>query len=191
MFFDRSYCKVEVVNSSSQPVIGCVYKVQARRDTTVSPITAWQSGMAGASGTPMTSTTTYGATPYMSPYFCSQFRIVDQWGCHLNSGEQREWTINLRNGKFSQAVLQSSNTNFSKWTTFLIFVFWGSSVHSFANQAIVSTAPVRLDYIVNEYYDYRTMAIGNTRIVAPATLPTFTDPISYQNTGVAGPATNA
>lgn len=193
ILFSKSWGSVEVTNSSSQPIIGCCYKVMARRDNNyTNPFNAWtdaSNGIASVPGTPFASNLIYGATPYMSPAFTANFKVVSQWGIHMESGEQREFRVDLRNGSFSEGVLDNAAQQISKWTVHLMFVFWGSTVHDNVTKN-AGTAPIRTDYIINKSYDYRMLSNPLPRMTLNNTLPAIAIPDAYVNTGTAVVASN-
>lgn len=187
LMFEKSYGRVELTNSSSQPLIGCVYIVKSRRDTDGSAVGIWQTSQHTVPGSPYSSINDYGATPYMAPEFTARFKVVSQFGFHLNTGEQREWSFKMHNGQFNYANLTEGIYSYRDWTTSIIVVAWGSTVHS--NTGDVSTAPIRLDFVVNEFYNYRNVVVSTPYIHTSGGLPLLDTGHSYLNTGVSAQAT--
>jgi len=185
LLFEKCRGKMEITNSSSQPVMGCVYEFKPRRDCSSDPLTLWRDttgGMPSVQGNPYMHISDYGATPFMSPLLTAFYKIKT-WGFHLNSGEQREWNVGLRSGRFQQVLLEEGDIAFRGWTKYYAIVAWGSSVHDSTTNTLVTTAPIHLDMVANESYEYRNFVVTPPYMYTSQGLDTVTVPISYKNTG--------
>ena len=84
-----------------------IYDCVPKRDTSVTPFTAWQAGYTGAQGTTTMSDAFVGAKPMQSEYFKSMWKIVKTTKFMLAPGAQHLHTTVARGNKIlSDEILQ-------------------------------------------------------------------------------------
>lgn len=185
LFVERSDIKVSITNQSNFPANLTFYLYKCRRGANSTGRTAWLDGIATVAGTPPT-IGQIGATPYMSPKFTTNYKIISVWGKNMNAGESKDYTLKGPKGVLQQSLLDNGNVNYRKWTLGLMIVFKGATVHDAEPESLSAptTAFARLDVAVNEDYIFRSLPVSAPRITYANTMPVPIEVEGYLNTGI-------
>lgn len=182
LFIERSDIKVSVTNQANFPANLTFYLYKCRRGANSTGRTAWLDGIATVAGTPP-AIGNIGATPYMSPKFTTNFKIISVWGKNMNAGESKDYIVKGPKGILQQSLLDNGNVCYRKWTVGLMIVFKGATVHD-KDTGAPTSAFARLDVAVNEDYIYRSLPVSAPRITYANTMPAALETEGYLNTGI-------
>lgn len=175
---DSARVRTVFQNQSEATTFLNIYEIVCRRDSVQGPVGAFVNGMTSI-GSATSNAYDIGATPFMSPRFTANFRILKKYNVELAQGRSHihtsMYTVNKR---YSDSVFQMDNTDdfqYAGWTRFLLVLGWGTPYNSAATKTNVSTTPVAVDVVQNIAYTYRAITINKASFEVETDFPTFAD----------------
>lgn len=172
--FTRKSASIECIiqNTETAPMWIWEYRCQARANQTIMPHTTLISGFSDASTgiVAKVTATDVGATPYMSPRFTSQFKIVKVKKRFLNPSKHWKITYSLKKPRaysaesFAPAGVAYKMLRGQRFSVFCIHGTFGSNTAANSGARIgISTAAVGIVYKIRYHYswmDDQTIATG-------------------------------
>lgn len=172
-------CRWMFQNQSEATTHLTIYEFTTRRDSNVGPSLAFQSGLASIQAGVGSNASDIGATPFMTPRFTENFRILKKYSVELAQGRSHIHTALYRmNKNYSDSLYQmdgSSDVVLGGWTRGLFVIAHGTPYNSLATKTNVSTTPVAIDIVANETYHTYTNLQNKSIFEVQSDFPTFTD----------------
>jgi hypothetical protein len=148
------------------------------------PIEAWTKGLTDFGVT--NGHTLVASTPFKSPEFRKLYKVLKTTYVSLEPGQQHEH-ITVQNYNRVIDSLSFENTAVQaipSITRFTIMVFYGHLAHESATAAKVTTAPITLDWMIQQTYSYSFLQPSKASYTVTNNLPT--DVLDFDHMGESG-----
>lgn len=178
--FWLDWCRLRTVfqNQSEANTFLTIYEFATRRDTVQGPVGAFNNGIASIQVGAGSTAADIGATPFMSPRFTANFKILKKYNVELAQGRSHIHTSFYKmSRRYSDSVYQmdSADAFLGTWTRGLFIIAWGSPYNSAATKTNVSTTPVALDIVQNATYASHASLANKSIWSVESDFPTFSD----------------
>lgn len=166
-------------NQSEATTFLTIYEYTTRRDSLVGPTLAFQSGMASIQAGVGSTASDIGATPFMTPRFTSNFRILKKYNVELAQGRSHIHTsFYSLSRNYDDSVYQmdgGDSTVLAGWTRGIFYIAWGTPFNSLSNNTKVSTTPVAIDIVHNVTFATHSNLQNKSIFEIQTDFPTFSD----------------
>lgn len=165
-------------NQSEATTFLTIYEFVTRRDSLVGPTLAFSSGMSSI-GNVSSNSADIGATPFMTPRFTNNFRILKKYNVELAQGRSHIHTsfYNIcRN--YDDSIYQmdgGDDTVLGGWTRGIFYIAWGTPFNSLSDNTKVSTTPVAIDIVHNVTFATHSNLQNKSVFEIQSDFPTFAD----------------
>jgi len=170
-FLQSAVQDIWYTNQVNTNVILVIYDIETRIEDGPLPVAAWRDGMKDAGSSP--SDTLYQIpynTPFMSPLFCSYYKVNKIHTIELAQGRShRHRTITNHNRVINTERLNNS-TAFRGITRFSMSVAYGLPCDAVLDGTQVNLSPVKLDMVVNTCYKWKEIDLPVTNYFRSAAL---------------------
>lgn len=179
-FFYVDWCRHRFMlqNQSEATTHVTLYEFVTRRDSATGPWGAFTQGMASIQAGAASTADDIGATPFMSPRFTENYRIIKKFNIELAQGRSHIHTSMYRVGrKYSDSRYEMDNTNgyLGTWTRGIFIIAHGTPYNSAADKTKVSTTPVALDIVTNSTFASHAPLVNKAIFEVQTDFPTFSD----------------
>lgn len=171
-------CKWMFQNQSEATTHMTIYEFETRRDSPVGPSLAFQSGIASIQAGVGSSASDIGATPFMTPRFTENFKILKKYNVELAQGRSHIHTSMYKmckNYKDSLYQMDSVDTVYRGWTRGIFIICHGTPYNSAATKTNVSTTPVAIDLVTNFTFHTYSNLQNKSIFEIQSDFPTFAD----------------
>lgn len=166
---------VKITNQSNANMCVWIYDVEHRRDVvygadSITPLSAWQQGLSSsAAGTGSTTTTvnTVGITPFQSPDFCRNYRVVKVTKIYLALGKAHSHTLILNRPKIVNGrMLDNSGAQTGAYrgiTHDMLFVFQGLPVNDGTTNSLIALGSGAVDMVIQHKVTWNYVDLGGEK----------------------------
>lgn len=187
----RTQAQIMYTNSTTASCTMDLYDIVCKRDSDiVNPLTAWANGIAMQTTTPSNPYEILGVKPWQSQQFKEFFKIARTTRVNLAPGATHKHSVTLSPNQVIREQMVLENRCYKGLTYFTMAVVKGVPVSDVvtpdppppANPRVVSTAPIRIDVVVeyntklsfvNDFDNDISITDNLVTLVNPETLNTF------------------
>lgn len=118
-YFNKIYSKLTLRNSYQTPAMVCVYALEPKADTSITPSTAWSNGLTDASNGTVNSLNIY---PTDSPQFNDLWSIKKTWKRLLQAGSEMACPYSIKPFQYDPSLTDSHNLTFQRKQSFVYLI---------------------------------------------------------------------
>lgn len=172
-----------ITNSTTGSNAHCIiYDVMATEDGSdinTSPVLVFTTGGVDTSGGAAADYTIPGTTPFSNPRFTTTYKVIKQTPLILCPGQTHAHRVHYAPNQIvsrERLVTNDGSGPLRGLSMYTFIVFFGTPVHETADEAVVSTGKVKLDYVFMETLEFQGMVFSYPSNSITNTLTALTSP---------------